>query len=140
MSGLHYDELNIHCPLPSMQKGLLTQSQIWQYAKASGDSNPIHIDDSAAKNAGLDGTIAHGMLVMGLLGEMISTWAGIQNIKTYRVRFKGVAKPGDILTSRGEIVKKYVSGNDKIIECKVLVENQRKEIIVDGSAAIRCQD
>lgn len=44
---------------------LLRQADLPRYAEASGDLNPIHLDPAAAKEAGLPGVIAHGMLTMG---------------------------------------------------------------------------
>jgi acyl dehydratase len=39
----------------------LTVDSVRRYAEASGDENPIHLDDSVARAAGFDGVIAHGM-------------------------------------------------------------------------------
>lgn len=44
----------------------ITQERVDAYAAASGDRNPIHLDPAAARQAGFDGTIAHGMLILGL--------------------------------------------------------------------------
>ena len=43
-----------------------TKEQIAAYAEASGDRNPIHLDDDFARSVGLPGVIAHGMLQMGI--------------------------------------------------------------------------
>jgi len=44
----------------------ITRDDLRDYAVASGDHNPIHLDPQAAMDANLPDTIAHGMLVMGL--------------------------------------------------------------------------
>ncbi len=44
----------------------ITRADLRDYAVASGDHNPIHLDPRAARAANLPDTIAHGMLVMGL--------------------------------------------------------------------------
>lgn len=44
----------------------ITRDDLVRYAHAAGDLNPIHLDPEAAKQAGLPGVIAHGMLTMGL--------------------------------------------------------------------------
>lgn len=49
--------------LPSVIKHI-TQREINLYAEASGDFNPIHIDESFAAQTPLGGTIAHGMLIL----------------------------------------------------------------------------
>jgi acyl dehydratase len=54
----------------------ITHDDLREYAEAAGDHNPIHLDPHAAAAAGLPGTIAHGMLVMGLATSAVESWAG----------------------------------------------------------------
>ncbi len=49
----------------------ITQTQIDAYADAAGDHNPIHVDPAFAATTPFAGTIAHGMLVLALIGEMM---------------------------------------------------------------------
>ncbi len=53
-----------------------TKEQIAAYAEASGDHNPIHLDDDFARKVGLPGVIAHGMLQMGLMARVAAEAAG----------------------------------------------------------------
>ncbi len=54
----------------------LTQERINAYADASGDHNPIHLDQTFARAAGLPSTIAHGLLTLGAACAEIELWAG----------------------------------------------------------------
>ncbi len=54
----------------------VTRADLVHYAGASGDRNPIHWSDAAARAAGLPGVVAHGMLTMALAASMVSDWAG----------------------------------------------------------------
>ena len=54
----------------------VTQPDINKYAEASGDYNPIHIDEQFAAATPLGGTIAHGMLVLAYRSEMLSATFG----------------------------------------------------------------
>lgn len=54
----------------------LTRETLVRYAGASGDFNPIHYSDAAARRAGLDGVIAHGMLTYGTALRAVTDWAG----------------------------------------------------------------
>lgn len=77
----------------------LSRAQIAAYAEASGDRNPIHLDDEFARSVGLPGVIAHGMLQMGLLATLAAETAGDhRRLRRLRVRFSGMALPGDTLT------------------------------------------
>ncbi|HET9257427.1 MAG TPA: MaoC/PaaZ C-terminal domain-containing protein [Pseudonocardiaceae bacterium] len=54
----------------------VTREDLIRYAGASGDFNPIHWSDRAAREAGLPDVIAHGMLTMALANRLVTTWAG----------------------------------------------------------------
>ena len=75
------------------------RDQIAAYAEASGDRNPIHLDDQFARSVGLPGVIAHGMLQMGLLASLVAREAGDhRRIRRLSVRFAGMVEPGDTVT------------------------------------------
>lgn len=133
----NYDSINEGYELPSLTKEPVLQLQLIKYAGASGDFNPIHTIPEYAKAAGLDGTIVHGMLVMGILGQMISDWAGIKNITKYSVNFKAITKPGDTLTSKGVVSRKYQDERGKFVDCKLSVEDQKGEVKVTGKCTVK---
>ncbi len=74
---------------------IITPEQIAAYAEASGDRNPIHLDEEFARSVGLPGIIAHGMLLMGL---MASTVGESRKLRQISVRFGGIVVPGDTIT------------------------------------------
>ncbi len=131
-----FDSVNTGDKLPELTKEPVTQLQMIRYAGASGDFNLIHTIEKHAREAGLEGTIAHGMLIMGMLGQMISSWAGIGNVVKYGASFKGMTRPGDILTARGEVTRKVEEG--KLITCKVWMEDQNGDKKIEGKTTIRC--
>jgi acyl dehydratase len=76
-----------------------TKEQIAAYAQASGDVNPIHLDDEFARSVGLPGLIAHGMLQMGLMGVVAAEAAGgPDKLTRLYCRFAGMVLPGDTVT------------------------------------------
>jgi acyl dehydratase len=80
------------------------RDQIRAYAQASGDHNPIHLDDEFARKVGLPGVIAHGMLQMGLMANVAVAAAGgdPRRIKRLGCRFAAMVLPGDKVTFSGE--------------------------------------
>ena len=54
----------------------VTQEQINRYAEASGDFNPIHLDAQFAAASSFGRIVAHGMLVLAFLSEMMTTAFG----------------------------------------------------------------
>lgn len=76
-----------------------TVEQIAAYAEASGDRNPIHLDDEFARSVGLPGVIAHGLLQMGLLARVAGE---PQRLRRLTCRFAGIVRPGDTIEYRSE--------------------------------------
>lgn len=52
----------------------ITRADLVAYAEASGDHNPIHLDEEVARSVGLPGVIAHGMLTLGLAASVVDAW------------------------------------------------------------------
>jgi acyl dehydratase len=84
--------------------GPLTRADIVRYAGASGDFNPIHIDDDYARAAGAPGVFAMGMLPAGYLAHALCDWfGGPQNLRRYKVRFVARVWLGDEIVCRGRV-------------------------------------
>jgi len=122
--------------LPSLSRSL-TQEKIDRYARASGDFNPIHVDPVFAAATPFGGTIAHGMLLLAYLSEMLTAAFGRAWLSGGRLkaRFKGIARPGDTLTVRGRIERVQDEGGRVFaaVECV----NQAGELLVAGDAEVR---
>ena len=122
--------------VPSLSKSL-TQAKIDAYARASGDFNPIHVDPAFAAATPFGGTIAHGMLLLAYLSEMLTAAFGRAWLSGGRlkVRFKGAARPGDTLTVRGRVERMQDEGRRVFatVECV----NQAGEVLVAGDAEVR---
>jgi acyl dehydratase len=85
------------------QKVLFLQEQIAAYARASGDMNPIHLDERFARSVGLPGVIAHGMLQMSIAAVVAGKAAGdAKRLRKLSCRFAGMVEPGDTVTFTAE--------------------------------------
>jgi acyl dehydratase len=116
----------------------VTQAQIDAYAEASGDHNPIHIDPEAAQAVGLEGTIAHGMLSMAFLGQLVTDWLATLPeaegwLARLRVRFQAMVRPEDTLTCRGTQTP-GAEGERRSLQ--VWVDNQHGERVTSGEAEV----
>jgi acyl dehydratase len=113
----------------------ISREQITAYAEASGDRNPIHLDDEFAKSVGLPGVIAHGMLQMGLLATWLTNTVGDhRKLRRLGVRFAGMALPGDTLTFGGRVA----AVEDGVATLEVWGQNQRGErVLTKGIAEVR---
>ncbi|MBD0743115.1 MaoC/PaaZ C-terminal domain-containing protein [Streptomyces sp. CBMA152] len=76
--------------LPDLLPEQIDRATLAAFAEAYGDPNPIHLDPSAARAAGLDDVIAHGMLSMALLGRLLVEWVPVQDVLSLRASFVAV--------------------------------------------------
>jgi acyl dehydratase len=114
----------------------VTQGQVNAYADASGDNNPIHLDPEFARSVGLPGTIAHGMLEMGILAEAIASWAGGNaNLLSLSCRFSKPLLPGDTIICTGTVVSVDDSG---VATLEVAASSDRGDrVLTNGRATVR---
>jgi 3-hydroxybutyryl-CoA dehydratase len=114
----------------------ITQEKINLYAEASGDFNPIHIDKSFAARTPLGGTIAHGMLSLAYVSEMMTSAFGRSWLSggKLRAKFKEPARPGDTLTVNGKVDCIERKDDVSYANCTYECRNQKGEMIVVGEA------
>jgi 3-hydroxybutyryl-CoA dehydratase len=77
-----------------------------RYAGASGDFNPIHIDDEFAKMVGLPRNILHGLYSMGLVARASTAFAGgdPRSLKRLSVQMRGMGMPEQEIVVTGTVV------------------------------------
>ena len=98
-----------------------------RYAGASGDFNPIHIDEEFAQRVGLPGRILHGLWTMAQVARAHTDAAGgPEGLKRLSVQFRGMGRIGE------EIV---VSGTVRSVDDGVAVVDSQAEQA--GSRLIR---
>ncbi len=123
--------------LPSIVKHL-NQENINLYAEASGDFNPIHVDQAFASQTALGGTIAHGMLILAYISEMMTLafkddWLSGGKLS---IRFKKPACPGDIVTASGKVNSIESKDDTLYVLCQVFCHNQKGDILILGEAEV----
>jgi len=114
----------------------LTRTDLVRYAGASGDFNPMHTDEVAAKEAGLPSVFGHGMFSMGLLGRAVTDWAGAGNLKVYGVRFTKQTWPGETLSTRIVVTGKEETAEGRIIIADLALLNQNGEVKLSGTTRV----
>jgi 3-hydroxybutyryl-CoA dehydratase len=130
--------LHIGLEFPEQTK-LVVQENVRLYAEASGDYNPIHLDPEFVKKAGLDGTIAHGMLVLAYVSAYMTSLFGKDWLTggSLNIRFKAPAKPGDVLTFKGKVNKLERQEDNVLATCDISCDNQQKDAVIAGEVKVR---
>ncbi len=126
--------------LPPLVKPPITQEQLQRYAHASGDFNPIHLDEEAARRVGLDSVIAHGMLSMAFLGQFISQQVADipgASIANLQVRFNSMVRLGDTLTCQGKVQERTAEADGReLVKIECWAQNQRGDKVTTGEATV----
>ena len=115
-------------PIEPVTKGPITLEMLKLYAKASGDPNPIHTDEEAARKVGLPGIIAHGMLSAGFLSDRaIRFMKPVEKnwkLTSFQSRFKSMTYLGDVVTVAGTVK----SSDDHSIMLELTATNPKGEV------------
>lgn len=80
----------------------IDRDQTFRYAEASGDRNPIHVDETVAKMAGLPGIIVHGLCTMAFVSRVVIDQACAGDplrLKHLALNFSRPVFPGDAITT-----------------------------------------
>ena len=123
--------------LPSFSR-MPTQQRINLYARMSGDYNPIHVDADYAKKTQFGGTIAHGMLVLSYISEMMLLAFGSRWLSAgwFSIRFKSPAMSGKQVEVEGKVRSvERVEKKARII-CHVSCRDESDNPIVVGEAGV----
>lgn len=123
--------------LPTMVLPAVTREGIARYAEASGDRNPIHLRDEAARAAGLPGIIQHGMLTMAGVARVFSPFFDEGWLEHLGLRFRGMVFPGDVLRVTARV--KEVSGSQgrETVTLRLQVEEGDGRNVATGTAVFR---
>ncbi|MBA64554.1 MAG: dehydratase [Candidatus Marinimicrobia bacterium] len=123
--------------LPELLIETISRTKLALYAGASGDHNPIHIDTDYTKRIGLSDVIAHGMLIMGYLGRVLTNNLNQNQILEYGVQFSSITNIGDKLACSG-IVKEILNNKkNKIIKLELKVKDQNNDTKLKGYSLIK---
>jgi hypothetical protein len=94
--AVNYDDVEVGNKMPVYTSAPITRTHLVRYAGASGDFNPLHYDQTFAKMIGMKNIIVHGMLIMGIAGEAITSWIENKYLRKFSVRFLNMTEPVDL--------------------------------------------
>jgi len=132
----YYEDIEVGEEITPLVKQPTTR-QLVMWAGASGDYNPIHYDKDHAQSRGLGGVIVHGQLVYSFLGQLMTDWAGEGgNLRRLNCSYRGMNFPGEEITCRGKVTRKYVENGEQLVECNVWAENAQRDKTVLGRGVV----
>jgi acyl dehydratase len=106
----------------------------YRYAGASGDFNPIHIDEEFATSVGLPGRILHGLWTMAQVARaQTEAGGGPESLKRLTVQFRGMGFPEQEITISSAVREQ--GDGEVVVSCDA--EQGGKRIIRNGQAVLR---
>jgi acyl dehydratase len=104
-----------------------------RYAGASGDFNPIHIDDEFARGVGLPGRILHGLWTMAQVARAHTEAAGgPEHLKRLSVQFRGMGVPEQEVLVAGAVREIH----DGRVVIDTVAEQADKQIVRNAEAEV----
>jgi acyl dehydratase len=110
----------------------ITDDDVTSFAAASGDTNPLHLDDEYASQTRFRGRIAHGTLVGGLISAALARLPGLVVYLSQDLEFHNPVRVGDRCTAECEIVEDL--GNDQYRLTTTVYDDG--ETVIDGEAVV----
>jgi len=110
----------------------VTERDVERFAAASGDTNPLHLDEEYAAETRFKGRIAHGTLVAGLISAALARYPGNVIYLSQDLEFLKPVRIGDRITADVEIVEAF--GDDRYrLTTQVL---DKDAAVIDGEAVV----
>jgi 3-hydroxybutyryl-CoA dehydratase len=136
--GRTFDQLEVGQVFVSPPR-TITEAEILEFARISGDRNPLHVDREYAAATVFKVPIAHGLLVQsvasGLAWDLGIFDRTIAALKEMVIRFQNPVMPGDTIRLELAVGEKDPAPSSRRgwIRFDARVENQRGDTVIEGS-------
>ena len=114
----------------------INESTINEFARISGDYNPLHMDEQYAAKTQFGKRVCHGILLVSFFSRLVGMYMPGKNALYFSqtLNFQTPCFVGDKVTIEGEVIEK--SQSTRIITIKTTVHNQVGKCLVDGIAKV----
>lgn len=136
MTTLNFNDLNVGDRLPDLPLPAINRATLALYAGASGDHNPIHIDQDFARKSRMPDVFAHGMLSAAYLGRLVTNWVPQQHIRKLSLRFSGITHLGNVPLCTGVVLEKLEEAGEQRVKIAIRCANQYGEDKLVGEAIV----
>jgi 3-hydroxybutyryl-CoA dehydratase len=116
---------------------ILSSEDVESFAIASGDTQPLHLDDSQASKTRFKKRIAHGILTAGVISAAIGTQVAPGQVVIYMnqsLKFLGPVYIGDTVTAKLNVIS--INAPRKTVTLKASVINQSGDEILSGQSEV----
>lgn len=114
----------------------ITKEKIAEFAKVSGDTNPLHLDPEYARTTRFKGCVAHGVIIDSIISRVLGTiFPGYGTILlSLSTKYLKPVFPDTIIKVKVTILA--IKEDKPIIILRTEAENQLKELVAEGEAVV----
>ncbi|MFN7130669.1 MAG: MaoC/PaaZ C-terminal domain-containing protein [Myxococcales bacterium] len=132
---LYLESLRVGDELPTLTKEPIDRVQIARFAGASGDFNPMHVDELAARAAGMPSVLAQALLANSFMAQFLGDWLKGGRLTRLAVRFVKIVWPADVLSCKGRVLARRRDEQGRyFVDVDIWAENQKGELVLKGHA------
>ena len=137
-SEYSFDEIKI-----GMQKNFqvyISEDMLDDFAKLSGDYNPLHMNEEYASSTSFKKRVCSGMFLATFFSRLIGMYLPGKHALhiSQSLNFVNPCFLDEIITVEGEVIDKSIA--TKIITLKTTIINESKKIIINGTACVKIRD
>jgi 3-hydroxybutyryl-CoA dehydratase len=117
---------------------LVSEEDVQLFARVSGDTNRLHLDDDFAQQTRFEGRIVHGTLASGLISAALARLPGLTIYLGQDMEFRRPVQVGDRITAMVEVVEDL--GDSQFRLRTTVHDEDQDETIIDGEATVLIDD
>lgn len=115
----------------------VTDADVRRFARSSGDTNRLHLDETFAVQTRFRGRIVHGTLLSGLISAALARLPGVVIYLSKDIEFLAPAHPGETLTAVCDVVED-LGGQQYRLQTRI--SNEAADMLVDGEVTVLIDD
>lgn len=131
---MRFDELEVG--MAAQLDRTIRGADIDEFARLTGDTNPVHVDEDAARRSRFGERIAHGMLTAGLVSAVLGTRLPGPNAiyMGQTLRFTRPVPIGSTITARVEVIE--IIRDKRRVRLATTCTDQEGHLVLEGEASL----
>ncbi|MDO8671519.1 MAG: MaoC/PaaZ C-terminal domain-containing protein [Dehalococcoidia bacterium] len=133
---LYWEDVKEEDEIPSFSLKI-DETRIVKQVSGSQDFYPVHHDREFARAGGHPDIFVNTGFMRACFGRLITSWIGDDGfLRKFTMQMRKMNRPGDTMTLKGKVVRKYSEDGNHLVECDVWAENDREGITTPSSAIV----
>ena len=115
---------------------IIDEKLVEDFAKISGDFNPLHMDEQFAKKSKFGRRVCHGMLLSSFFSRLVGMYLPGKNALYFsqNLNFVGPCFIGDRIIVKGEVIDKSEAA--RMIKIETTIKNKEGKFLIKGNAQV----